>query len=74
MICSPRAAAGVPAHLFCAGLWGYALGADARSGAAAAGATDGGATVAPPIRCESSGRLVTGRQNTASRINPPVAA
>jgi RsiW-degrading membrane proteinase PrsW (M82 family) len=27
-----RAAAGIPAHAFCAGLWGYALGARARSG------------------------------------------
>ena len=27
-----RAAAGIPAHLFCGGLWGYALGARARSG------------------------------------------
>jgi RsiW-degrading membrane proteinase PrsW (M82 family) len=27
-----RAAAGIPAHAFCAGLWGYALGARARTG------------------------------------------
>lgn len=27
-----RAAAGIPAHAFCAGLWGYALGSRARSG------------------------------------------
>jgi RsiW-degrading membrane proteinase PrsW (M82 family) len=29
-----RATAGLPAHVFCAGAWGYALGNDARSGSA----------------------------------------